>query len=365
MRTIHADLKTAQELVSHTPYIVISINDVDGAGAVDYGTGNATNPLISFEWIEEPYRDSAIIVIDNSNRGLDPGTLDLRGSSFFIGTGYNTTSGNKYCGDGAGSTATPTLWVKTQHVTSMEGKVVCVLGCEGMWMKLRELKYLAVGDAPYYRYEYGGTQTIKEIIVLALAEASMTLNATVPDDGIVDTLKPFFNTSISALPSLASLLYNSGWTGLLQMTKEYLRPEASLVFKLIYPQDSDSVDETYYSDQVPYFREYTEKRLLLIPNDIKVFWGADDDGSWTSDTAQANLLLPGSAVDQTAIDAYTTVRHIFFAPKLTTQAAADLRADAILTRLKSEVLAGRLVLPYHDCSVELYDKVSVVDRRGA
>ncbi len=45
-------------------------------------------------------------------------------------------------------------------------------------------------------------------------------------------------------------------------------------------------------------------------------------------------------------------------------ADADLRADAILTRLKSETLAGRLVLPYHDCSVELYDKVKVEDVRG-
>ena len=355
MRTIHADLKTAQELVSNTPYIVISINDVGGAGAVDYGTGNASNPLISFEWIEEPYRERATIVIDNSNRGLDPGTLDLRGSSFFIGTGYNTTSGNKYCGDGAGSTATPTLWVKSQHTTSIEGKVVCVLTCEGMWAKLREIRYLAVGEAPYYNVPYGATQTIKEIIALALTEATMTLNATYGDDSIIHTLKPYFTINEPPFESLASLIYR-----LIRMTKTYMRPEASLVFKIIYPQDADAVNETYYSDQVPYFREYTEKRNLLIPNDIKVYWGQNDDGTWDA----ANIAAVGSATDATSISAYTTVRQVFLAPTLTSQADANNRASAILTRYKAETLAGRLVLPYHDCSVELYDKVAVYDRRG-
>ena len=356
MRTIHADLKTAQELVSHTPYIVISIDDVGGAGAVDYGTGNATNPLLSFEWIEEPYRDRAVIVIDNSNRGLDPGTLDLRGSSFFIGTGYVTASTNRYCGDGDGTDATPTLWVKSQHVTSIEGKVVCILHCEGMWAKLREIRYLAVGSAPYFNVPYGGTQTVKEIIALALTEATMTLNATYGDDSIIHTLKPFFTINEPPFESLASLIYR-----LIRMTKTYMRPEASLVFKIIYPQDADSVDETYYSDQVPYFKEYVEKRNLLIPNDIKVYWGQSDDGSWSA----ANIAAVGSAVDQTSIDAYTTVRQVYLAPNLTSQADANSRASAILTRFKAETLAGRLVLPYHDCSVELYDKVSIEDSRGA
>jgi len=183
----------------------------------------------------------------------------------------------------------------------------------------------------------------------------MTLNATYGDDSIIHTLKPFFTINNPPFESLANLIYR-----LIMMTKVYLRPEAALVFKIIYPQDADSVNETYYSDQAPYFREYTEKRNLLIPNDIKVYWGANDDGTWDA-TALAN---PGSDTDAASIAAYTTVRAVYLAPDLTTKADADLRAAAILQRFKSETLAGRLVLPYHDCSVELYDRVSVVDKRG-
>ena len=346
MRSIHADLKTAQESLSATPYIYISIN------SVNYGTAGR---LISYEWIEEPYRDRAIIVLDNHDRALDPDTLDLRGYALSIGNGYNTASGNRYCGDGAGTDGTPTLWVKSQHCVSMEGKAVCILMCEGMWAKLREIRYLAVGSAPYFDTPYGGTQTIKEIIALALTEATMTLNATYGDDSIVHTLKPFFTINDPPFESLASLIYR-----LILMTKTYMRPEASLVFKIIYPQDSDSVDETYYSDKAPYFKEYTEKLNLLIPNDIKVYWGQSDDGTWSA----SNIANPGSAVDQASIDAYTTVRHCFLAPGLTSQAEANLRAAALLQRFKAEILSGRLVLPYHDCSVELYDRVEIDDKRG-
>ncbi|GAI58599.1 unnamed protein product, partial [marine sediment metagenome] len=232
----------------------------------------------------------------------------------------------------------------------------CILMCEGMWTKLRELRYLAVGSAPYFDTPYGGVQTIKEIIALALTEAGMTLNASYGNDSIVHTHTPYFTINNPPFESLANLIYR-----LIMMTKTYMRPEASLVFKIIYPQSSDSVNETYYSDQAPYFKEYTEKRNLLIPNDIKVYWGMNTvTGEWDA-TALAS---PGSAVDQPSIDSYTTVRWVFLASDLTSQADANLRAAALLQRYKSETLAGRLVLPYHDCSVELYDKVEVQDSRG-
>jgi len=250
----------------------------------------------------------------------------------------------------------------------MEGKVVCILTCEGMWGLLRELQYLPVGEEPYYDVPFGGTQTIKTIIALALAEADMTLNATVPDDGIIDTLKPFFSTSNTSFPNLASLICNN--PDMLLATKCYLRPEADKVFKLIYPQDADAVDETYYSDKTPYFREYTEKYNLLIPNTIIVYWGAGNDGSWDTAEELVNLADPASATDAASIAAYASggfdgvVKRVYFAPRLTTKADATLRAEAIRARLKSEELAGRLVLPYHDCSVELYDKVLIEDLRG-
>ena len=347
MKTIHADLKTAQESLSSTPYIYLLIN------SVDYGTDSGR--LISFEWIEEPYRDRATIVLSNHDRSLDLDTLDLTGGSFTIGTGYNTASGNRYNGDGDGTDGNPTLWVKAQHITSLEGQSICILYCEGMWMKLRELKYLAVGEAPYYDTPYGGTQTIKTLIELALTEAGMTLNAAYGDDSIVNTLKPYFTINNPPFESLATLIYR-----LIQMTKVYLRPKADLDFQIIYPQDTDLPDETYHSYQSPYFSEFTEKKNLVLPNDIKVFWGANDDGTWDSN----NLSNPGSATDDDSISDYTRVRHVYLAPDLTSQSDANDRASAILTRLKAETLAGRLVLPFHDCRLELYDKVLIADTRG-
>lgn len=352
MRTIHADLKTAQETLASTSYIFLNINSTD-----------YTSRLLQLEHVEEPYRETATIILRNEDRALDPGTVDLRGQVFTLGYGYNTTSGNRYCGDGAGTEGMPNLYVKSQYSISLEGKNVCVLECTGVWEKLRELKYLPTGEEPYYRVEFGGTQTIKELLTTFLAEAGITLAGAFEDDGIIDTVKPFFTTDLFSLPSLASLIYNTNGSGLIQMTKVYLRPRPSDVLKIIYPQDSDSVKETYYSDQVPFFKEYTEKRNLAIPNDIKVFWGAGDDGAWQGDFLD-NLDNPGSAVDQDSIDAYTTVREIKFAPRLETQAEANSRAAAILARIKSETLAGRLVLPYHDCSVELYDRVQIQDYRG-
>ena len=56
------------------------------------------------------------------------------------------------------------------------------------------------------------------------------------------------------------------------------------------------------------------------------------------------------------------IPQVHLAAELTTQADADNRAAAILTRIKAELLGGRLLIP-HDCSVELYDKVQVFDSR--
>ncbi|GAG58971.1 unnamed protein product, partial [marine sediment metagenome] len=386
--------------------------------------------LISLVYYEEPYRERATIVLDNHDRALDPGTLDLRGQYFEIGYGYNTTSGDKY-------SLTPGLWVKSQHAYSSEGVTICVLECEGIWMLMRELRFLVmaanvvtlilaaagytncaatdvgkqvkddnvevgrllsydnttrvwvfesastvasgsamtitsgtgVGDAdadstlergslPNYDIEFGGTQTIYTLIRLLLEEAGATLDALGDqDDSIIDTYMPFFTVNLPPLENITALIGDR----LIWMTKCYLRAEASKQFKVIYPQISDAVKETYYSDQVPYFKEYVEKRNLLIPNDIKVYYKQDSaTGVWDA-TALAN---PGSATDTDEITLYTTVRQIFLVPNITTQDDANLRAAAILQRYKAETLAGRLVLPYHDCSVELYDKVEVRDRRG-
>lgn len=358
MRTIHADLVTAQKSGAADPFHYLSINSTDYASR-----------LISYEWIEEPYRDRATIVLANSDRHFNASANDLRGKSFTIGTGYVTSSTNKYCGDGAGSEANPTLWVKSQSMVSMEGELVCILYCEGAWMKLRELIFTSVarGDtAPYFNLAFTSTDTIFALIEKILVEAGLTLNALgTQDDGIIQNFLPVFTANPLEYDTADYLIYR-----LIQMTKCYLRQVESSAFEVVYPQTTDSVDETYYSDQAPYFKEYVEKTNLLIPNHIVVFCNRDPDGTWDSPEYP---LITGTAEDAGSIadllaSSYTSdgkVTEYHLAPYIGNQTDANNRASAILARYKAETLAGRLLLPFHDCRVELYDRVSIEDNRGA
>lgn len=340
MRAIHADLKTAQEALSSTPYIYIYINDTD-----------YSSRLLQLEHHEEAYRERAVIVLDNHDLALND--VNLLGKYFEIGYGYSTASGNRY-------SLTPGLWVKSQHFVSLAGKLVCILRCEGMWMLLSELRYLVSGEAPYYDSPFGRVNTVYELLASAIELLGTTGEFTLDalggqDDGIINDFKPLFTVNLPPFENARAIIYR-----LIMMTRCYLRAEASKQFKVIYPQIADAVDETYYSDQIPYFREYVEKINLLVPNDIKVFWGRNDDGTWDADV----IANPGSAEDAASIAAYTRVRHCYLAPNIENVNDANNRAAATLTRFKAEILAGRLVLPYHDCSVELYDRVLINDARG-
>jgi len=357
MRSIHADLITAQQSGAADPFIYLSINST-----------NYSSRLISLEHIEEPYRGAAVIVLANSDRHFY--TTNLKGKAFTIGYGYVTTSGNRYCGDGSGSGAMPTLWVKTQSMVSMEGELVCILECEDGWAKLRETTFISTATsegAPYFNIAFNtkftSLETVYQVIQKALVEVGFTLSVE-SIDNIIQAFYPIFTANPLQYESPAAVIYQ-----LLQTTKCYLREVESLGFETVFPQSSDAVQETYYSYQAPYFKEYVEKTNLLIPNCIAIFCNRDPSGEW--DTPEYPLIT-GTAKDTVAVAAnlaagYTAtgeVWHYDIAPYISLKLDADKRADAILTRLKNETLAGRLVLPFHDCRVELHDKSRVIDRRG-
>jgi hypothetical protein len=219
---------------------------------------------------------------------------------------------------------------------------------------------------PDYRYDFGGISTIKEIIAIVLNEAGMSLNATFTSDSIIDVIKPFFSVSFSNLPSLGSMIANPNGNGLIQRTKSFLKLEGSMIMKIIYPQDADAIDKTFYSSQSPWFKEYTERLNTLTPNSVIVYWGADPiSGIWDTATAQTNLETPGSAVDQDSIDNYTEIRKIVMSPETESQADANLYAAAVLSKYKSEIISGKLLLPFHACDLELMDKVSIIDVRSS
>ena len=398
MRIIHDDLITSQQSGTANPYIYLEINSID-----------YSSRLISLQDVQEPYRDTATIVLANSDRYFDG--VNLLGKSFTIGYGYVTDSGNRYCGDSAGSEATPTLWVKSQSMVSMEGKAVCILYCEGCWMRLREYNYVTGGTLPYFEIKHS-IDSVYTLMGKALAEAGFTLNALgAGDDGIINDLHPLLTINPFVYENPAAILYR-----LIQMTMTYLRGVEGSAFEVVYPQSADGVNETYYSDQAPYFKEYVEKLDLLVPNHIVVYANRDrNTGVWNTtdypliighyrDPDQFELETAGSftvgrsytietigTTDFTLIGAtsntvgvkftstgtgsgtgtawgytasYGEVIEYWIAPYLDNQTDADNRAMAILQRYRNETLAGRAVLPFHDCRVEMYDRVAIEDNRG-
>ena len=334
---------------SRTPYISVSINDNASAGAVEYWSR-----LEYIEYHEEAYRERAIIGLNNRDGLLD--NLDLDGQEFEIGFGYDSSG---HGGSTTDKADTATLWVKSHQIISVQGERIYQIYAEGMWMRLREQKVIAgvTGSAPIYDNTFNASDTVYALIELILESAlGWTLNA-LPgtDDGIIDAFPPVFEVNQMPYENAAALLYRLIW-----MTKMYLRAKASKTWDVVYPQTSDSVDETYYSYQAHWFTEYVEKTILLIPNSIVVLCNQDPNGEW--DTASYPLVT-GTASDAGQITKYTEIVQPFIAGSITGQSDADNRAAAILTKLKSEILGGKLVVP-HDARVELYDKVEIVDSRG-
>ena len=353
------------------PYIRIYINGTDYSDRVLY-----------LEHHEEAYRDRATIGLSNRDSSLDG--LDLNGKEFEIGYGFQTSlpthpnifpytfpiiftasTGNEYV-------RTAPLWVKSCQVISVQGERIYQIYAEGSWMRLREQRVLAgvTGEQNViYSNIFPGTYTVYGLIDLIIEGAmSWDLEDNPPDDGIIDTFTPVFQINEMPFENAAALLYRLIWMTLCYYRIRPVGGDSTQYpsFQIVYPQATDAVDGVYYSDQVPYFTEYVEKTTLLIPNSIVVLCNQDSDTlEW--DTEDYPLIV-GTAKDQDQIDKYTTagneVVQVFLCGNIRNPIDADNRARAILTRLQSEILSGRLLVP-HDAQRELLDKVLVEDNRGA
>lgn len=335
-RTISSTLKAQQEAASNTPYIYLLFTSKDGGTTYNYSSDQAGRRILLIDHQEEPYNEYATIILRNDDRTIP----NLKGYWTEIGYGY-VASGNEY-------SQTSRLWVKHQQEISAQGKIVVLLELEGMWAKAREMP-IRIGSPPFFTASYTAT-TVEAIITALLSEIGMTLNAVTEDDDILDTFQPKFEINVQVFESAGGLIHR-----LINMTKSYLRSKASLAFEVKYPQTSDLEDLSYYSDQAPYFYEYTERRNVMIPNHVFVFANEGEDGLWAN-------IITGEASNQDEIDLYDDIIRLVVAGRLTNATDAANRAAALLSRAQMEVLAGRLYAP-HDCRVELYDKVRVYDNR--
>lgn len=341
MRTLSAALITAQQNTLAKPYIKVSINSI-----------NYWSKLLYIKQVEQPYLGYANIVLENHDRAFD--SLDVTGYETFVAYGH--TTGNAVAEpDGDNSTNeysyAPELWIKEQSIISVEGESVCELYCEDAWAKLRENKVVAYGTAPYYAWTFSG-YTVEALMRMIIQDVmGWTLNAPATSDGIVDVYKPEFSINNTQPETAAEILYR-----LISMTKSYLRVRYGHIFDIIYPQTGDAASRTFYSYQVPYFKEHQEKVRVLVPNSITVF-----ANNPTLADPWPTPVMSGTSASAHAV--YGTVSDIDYAPEIVLQADADNRAAAILTKILAEKDAGRLLIA-HDNGMELYDKVAIEDNRG-
>lgn len=348
-RSVSDTFLSAQQAASNTPYCKLVFTSKDGGTTPDLSTDSSAygNRILLIDHIEESYDDFATIILRNHDRTIP----SMKGYWTEIGYGYVTGAGNEYLGDGTNEPAPPRLWIKHQQTISAGGKLWELLELEGMWAKLRE-QVIRLGDPPLYTKSYT-SDTIFTIIGLILAELGMTLNALVEDDGIINLLQPQFDINAQPFEYAAPLIYR-----LLNMTASYLKPLDDLEWEIKYPQESDTVDLTFYSDESPEFIEYLERINTLRANHFLVYGNEGDDGLWLDYLVSSDTY----GKDQAEVDAYDEIYRIILAGSLTTQAQVNSRASALLARAKFEQMAGKMYAS-HDARVELYDRLRIEDNR--
>lgn len=387
MRSLHADLLTEQVASSIKPAKACVFTDRTGGTTYDYSfdPDSSTNRLENIIYREQPFDEYAAFQLRNDDLVVP----DLRGYYVDLGIGAKTDSGLKYG-------TYPRLWVKKQHTLSggiKNGKkdLKTILELDGVWAMLREQQVL-IGSAPFYNDNFGEL-TGKTIygILKHLIEITLTLDVTGniyqftldalgdQDDGIIDSLVlepvkdpefPLINQNAPGHSNETSLARYDTFADVFEMllgyTGCYLRAGAGLTFKIIYPQSTDAVNETYYSSLSDghVFYENTERQFLKVPNRVKVLGDTSEDQDWSSFVEGEAFSDDWILAPTTFTGEYIPVTEIHRFGRGINQATADALATFKLNKNSAETFGGRTVVP-HDARVELYDKVRIFDSRGS
>jgi hypothetical protein len=142
MRTLTAGLLAAQEALTGTGLIGISIGGVDYSSRLLYRAPSDSEPF----HLQQPYGSIANILLDNSDEQLN--TADFKGDKVVITYGYSGQTGS----------AAPSLWVLRQSFITYNSKVYMKLLCADIWFKLRNTKVVGGGG---YKLEGAITGTFQ------------------------------------------------------------------------------------------------------------------------------------------------------------------------------------------------------------
>lgn len=379
MRDLHADLlsKLSTDVQPAMRFIFTS---QDGGTTYDYSFDPTvtTNRSESLMFRLEPFDEYAEITLRNDDLAVP----SLVGYWVDIGIGANTDSGLRYG-------ILPRFWVKEQHTLSggsKEGKkdLKVLLQLGGVWNICRE-EFVLIGSSsrPFYndpfseltgRTIYGIFKYLIETTLYSITGSvfQFTLDALgTQDDGVIDSLVPepvkdpewpLINQDAPTRHDRFIDLFER-W---LAYTGCYLRAKEGLAFKIIYPQSTDAVNETYYSSLSDghVFYENTADEFLKRPNRVKVFSDISVDKDWSSfvegeafSDDWTNNVFTGEYVPILEIE-------IFSRGEITDSATADTMAAFKLNKHSAQTFGGRVIVPL-DPRVELYDRVLINETRGS
>ncbi len=344
MRTVANGLIT-QTLINNSlvetaiPYIRLVFED-----STDYSQDGTTDRLLSLKVELEGNAQSgqAEIILNNSDRTV----ADMTGQYINIGLGYNS----EYV-------VYPRMWVVSQVLTSAPGVLSEKLILWDVWNFLTITPIDHVGVAPEFSITYNRDTTLLSLMTSYFAACSVTLTDTSNSDGLVSTFQPWIEANKPAYESYQGFLFR-----LISLSGKYYRMRASNACGLVFPQDADAVDETYYTVTTTGYITalwHGEQVNQNIPNRVITYCNQSDDGTWGS-------MVTGSAVDtapfdplgKTYITEYLQLRKV-----ANTQEYADKLAAARLMKHKSQTRSASFECRF-DPRVELYDKPQVIDTRG-
>lgn len=138
MRTLHADLTTAQRASTTIPQVEVVFRSRSRAVTRTYKTDDAVNKIRFVQSVESWYDEdkggldvsssgypiSAIVQLVDYDKSLN--VLDYKGYRLDIGWGFSTSSGMKV-------SEGPPFFVIEQHSFSMEGELIVELRCMSLW----------------------------------------------------------------------------------------------------------------------------------------------------------------------------------------------------------------------------------------
>lgn len=345
MRTLTTALKTAQQKRSLYPAVKITFSK---SGETDVVVED--DKILSINHPEEPYRQSAEVLLDNSTGYFTD--LDLKGWQAVISYGLVTKEVKEY------SDCAP-LTVRSQQLNSSPGKLTCELRMNGIPDMLAEDRaseaYVPKKDKDTGDYDPSSadTDTVKDLLT-KIIEATMTCFSHChayqvvydSEDSLIDSYKPRDGFRIYHNGSRLAALRR-----LIDFTHCMMRFGSDGKIHILKPTTTGSNYDYEYSLASGHtFFAKAYRKTLVIPNYIVVQSNKDDEPQYS-----------GYAKDQDSIDAFREIRQ-FARTRLEGDGQGEDIAEAILGKYQLNAEMGAAEVPMN-CGAELLDYVKVTDEK--